>query len=706
MYLKLLNSNFRKAVKDYQIYIITLVISSALFFAFVSLSSPYNTIIADGSRYSDELFRETINLTVGLVSLIFFVLVNYVNNHMLKRRSKEFSLYMLLGMEQRKIAFSYFIETFEIGIAAIFIGTILGILLSGGLTSIVLVSTGGKMDYKVGFYPDTFLKTFLFFIFVFVFTGMFNTRKLAKTKLLELLNAEKVSEGQSQRKNIYMIGTVISILSFAIAAVMLKKYLSVERDYMSNVPAAINNRYQTVIGATLVCGIFSGCYAASYIIRIIRDKSTKYKYKKLNVVFINNLYARSTSNAKVIASATIAIAVSILGFVIAPVLADISEEFLDYRMPYDLMINNSYRYIDLQEDIPYIDYSFVRDILAEYGIEESEVCQQESYFVWGKNFKNANMRDSKWDMPRLAISLSDYNQMRQMANLPTIDLNDNEFALQVSNEIDKVNMEAQIKSAESEIILDDKRKLVLSAKPVYNDAVGTFLYNFGNSSSFIFADSVCENLKIANTCYYANTSKAIPINDCTEIEKQIKKQFRANYPELYDKYETKYKTDKDYQDFINPIRFMTQEINSVKINSVCIRLLGVYIGVIFFVICLSVLALQQLSDAENSKKQYWVMYKLGIEEKEIYSLIKKQISIFFSIPCVLAMIGAGIGVYVFLLRFGHKVEAYIGTEDFILNIFLAVIMLLIIFISYFWGTVKAYHHSIETVFKNNFRKQI
>lgn len=222
MYLKLINSNFRKAVKDYQIYIITLVISSALFFAFVSLSSPYNTIIADGSRYSNELFRETINLTVGLVSLIFFVLVNYVNNHMLKRRSKEFSLYMLLGMEQRKIAFSYFIETFEIGIAAIFIGTILGILLSGGLTSIVLVSTGGKMDYKVGFYPDTFLKTFLFFIFVFVFTGMFNTRKLAKTKLLELLNAEKVSEGQSQRKNIYMIGTVISILSFAIAAVMLK----------------------------------------------------------------------------------------------------------------------------------------------------------------------------------------------------------------------------------------------------------------------------------------------------------------------------------------------------------------------------------------------------------------------------------------------------------------------------------------------------
>lgn len=75
VYLKLINSNIKKTIKDYQIYIVTLVISSALFFAFVSLSSPYNTIIADGGKYSEVLFRDTINLTVGLVSLIFFVLV-------------------------------------------------------------------------------------------------------------------------------------------------------------------------------------------------------------------------------------------------------------------------------------------------------------------------------------------------------------------------------------------------------------------------------------------------------------------------------------------------------------------------------------------------------------------------------------------------------------------------------------------------------
>ena len=63
-----------------------------------------------------------------------------------------------------------------------------------------MLSTGGEVDYTIGFYPDAFAKTFLFFAFLFIFAGIFNTRKLTKTRLIELLNAEKKSEGQQQRK--------------------------------------------------------------------------------------------------------------------------------------------------------------------------------------------------------------------------------------------------------------------------------------------------------------------------------------------------------------------------------------------------------------------------------------------------------------------------------------------------------------------------
>lgn len=530
--------------------------------------------------------------------------------------------------------------------------------------------------------------------------------KLSKTKLINLLNADKTVEGHLQNKKKYFISLIVTIISFASAVIMIKDYLSTGRGYMSNIPSVVSNKYQLIIGILLVCGIFSGYYAVSYIIYVVKERSKHYKYKKLNGVFISNLYARSASNAKVIASATIAIAVSILGFVVAPVLADISEEFLKFRMPYDLMINNSYRYIDKKSDIPHIDFSFVNRILNEHGIKESEICQQEGYFVWASNFENMETRDNKWDMPRLAVSLSDYNQMRKMAGLSPIELAEDEFALQASNEIDTESMKAKIEAADHEITLDNGQKIKLSENPIYNDAVGEYLYNFGNSTSFIFPDSICENLDIATTCYYVNTVETIPISICNKIEDEIKKEFRDEYTILYSKYETKYQSDKDYQDFIEPIRFVTQEKNAVKLNSVCMRLLGVYIGVIFFVICLTALSLQQLSDAENNKKQYGIMYKLGVEKSDIYKLIRKQISMFFAVPCFLAISGACVGIYVFMIRFGHKIVAYIGTKDFMLNIAIAIAMLLIIFVTYFIGTIKAYQHSVSAAFERSYRKRI
>lgn len=59
-------------------------------------------------------------------------------------------------------------ETLEVGLLAILIGTIAGTLLSGALTSIVILATGGDFDYKLGFYPDTFLRQCCF-LFLFLF---------------------------------------------------------------------------------------------------------------------------------------------------------------------------------------------------------------------------------------------------------------------------------------------------------------------------------------------------------------------------------------------------------------------------------------------------------------------------------------------------------------------------------------------------------
>ena len=117
MYAKLFRGNIRKTLRDYLVYFFTLVVSSTLFFAFLSLTSRYNDILGGDGNYSLALFQDTIRYAVLAVSFIFIVLVRYINSHMLRQRSREFSVYMILGMEQRTVAGQFFREIFVMGVA-------------------------------------------------------------------------------------------------------------------------------------------------------------------------------------------------------------------------------------------------------------------------------------------------------------------------------------------------------------------------------------------------------------------------------------------------------------------------------------------------------------------------------------------------------------------------------------------------------------
>ena len=91
-------------------------------------------------------------------------------------------------------------------------------------------------------------------------------------------------------------------------------------------------------------------------------------------------------------------------------------------------------------------YDMTNEEYAAAGIKNCELVE-------ASNFENMETRDNKWDMPRLAVSLSDYNQMRKMAGLSPIELAEDEFALQASNEIDTESMKAKIEAADHEITL-------------------------------------------------------------------------------------------------------------------------------------------------------------------------------------------------------------------------------------------------------------
>lgn len=696
MYAKLFRNNIKKALEDYVVYFFTLVISSTLFFAFLSLTSRYNDILAGDGNYSLALFQNTIRYAVLAVSIIFVALVRYISTYMLKQRSREFSVYMILGMEQRTIAGQFFGETFVFGIAAVFTGCIFGTVLSGMMTAFVLRTIGGIGTFRLGFYPDTVLVTLLFFGMAFLCIGAWNIRKIYKIKLIDLLSEKKANEGQQKKKGGYLVSLAIALICFGTCGVVLYNFSHRNGIYAGNIPEEISNRYQTAAVAAAIAGIFALYDALAFLLSVVRRRS-KWKMRNINSVLLGNLFRKVSSTAKILSISTLAITVSLVAFVILPMLAEITTGYLDYRMPYDIMIYNNYRYIDEIDDIPEIDFSFVGDILKGHGIVLSEEVSQKSYFVWERDFNTVDTREYWNDLPRLAMRISEYNAMREMAGFEPVPLADNEFFMHLDFEMDMESTAEGIGTRK--IQLDDGTFLKLAETPVTNEPLGQYLFN-SDGSVLVFPDIVCDHLHLARTCYYADTETVIPYNLCDIIREEISGTFREHYEYLFTQYEAKYGTDKHYTSFIDPIRFRTQENNDTVLTATSVRLLGIYSGILFFIICMTVLALHGVADSIDNRMQYRTLYQIGVDRENIVKMVSRQSLHYFFTPCVIAFMIALLLIYSFVVRYGHKVFTYIGSTGFRFGVMIPGLLIVLILVCYYGATIYTIKRNLNRTLNN------
>lgn len=696
MYAKLFRNNIKKALEDYVVYFFTLVISSTLFFAFLSLTSRYNDILAGDGNYSLALFQNTIRYAVLAVSIIFVALVRYISTYMLKQRSREFSVYMILGMEQRTIAGQFFGETFVFGIAAVFTGCIFGTVLSGMMTAFVLRTIGGIGTFRLGFYPDTVLVTLLFFGMAFLCIGAWNIRKIYKIKLIDLLSEKKANEGQQKKKGGYLVSLAIALICFGTCGVVLYNFSHRNGIYAGNIPEEISNRYQTAAVAAAIAGIFALYDALAFLLSVVRRRS-KWKMRNINSVLLGNLFRKVSSTAKILSISTLAITVSLVAFVILPMLAEITTGYLDYRMPYDIMIYNNYRYIDEIDDIPEIDFSFVGDILKGHGIVLSEEVSQKSYFVWERDFNTVDTREYWNDLPRLAMQISEYNAMREMAGFEPVPLADNEFFMHLDFEMDMESTAEGIGTRK--IQLDDGTFLKLAETPVTNEPLGQYLFN-SDGSVLVFPDIVCDHLHLARTCYYADTETVIPYNLCDIIREEISGTFREHYEYLFTQYEAKYGTDKHYTSFIDPIRFRTQENNDTVLTATSVRLLGIYSGILFFIICMTVLALHGVADSIDNRMQYRTLYQIGVDREDIVKMVSRQSLHYFFTPCVIAFMIALLLIYSFVVRYGHKVFTYIGSTGFRFGVMIPGLLIVLILVCYYGATIYTIKRNLNRTLNN------
>ena len=135
MYFKLAAKNIKKSLKDYTIYFLTLVFGVCIFYTFNSIKSQGVMMELSGLQANAfELTNSVIGIASVFISFILGFLIVYANNYLIKRRKKEFGIYMTLGMENKSLSRIIFVETMLIGVISLGIGLVCGVLLSQGIS--------------------------------------------------------------------------------------------------------------------------------------------------------------------------------------------------------------------------------------------------------------------------------------------------------------------------------------------------------------------------------------------------------------------------------------------------------------------------------------------------------------------------------------------------------------------------------------------
>lgn len=378
---------------------------------------------------------------------------------------------------------------------------------------------------------------------------------------------------------------------------------------------------------------------------------------------------------------------AMISFIITLIMAQWALGYLDMRVPYDIEIRNNYSKGFLEQanisdfkELPKLDYSMVVEYLNDSGYEVKNYCEVEKYILKPDGSKEQ----------LLAISLSDFNKLRNMLGYEEVKLEDNEFATQwystvtdevISNYLDN-NYELNINGQTYNI----------NENLVYKDSIGEGFYS-NTDNIIILSDKVCEGFEFAEINFLANIKDTMSYEDADDFQyNYVYDWFRKDNSEFIQKYSKEY----DISHSIIRTRIKSLETNNILVTTLAMRILGIYLGVVLLMISLTVLSLSQLTDSIEHKDRFNILRKLGVEDKEVNKIILKQISIYFIVPIAIAMIGVSIFIYNFYIFYKDIITVFVGDGTFILSITFGVALMLGVYICYFGGTYYTFKRNINT----------
>lgn len=687
MFSKLAFRNVRRSARDYLVYVLTMTFIVALMFAF-------NSIIF--SKDLQKMYEMATMMAAMIGIATFFIvwivawLINYMVKFMLEKRSREFGIYLLIGMKKKEVSRLYIKENLMLGVCSFILGLGLGMLLQQVLIVVLYSIVRVEIQPHLEFNRYCLLMTVCCFAGCYLLALLRCKRRFRKMNIHDLMSEnqknEETKETHEKQKRLLLPLSILFILAFGIWI--------------------LSGNIQSVgAAAAFLTGLFLTVYVfytgvSAWIICYVKKKGKRI-YHGQNLFLLRQFASKLKTMRFTMGTLTVLFMVAFLGCSVALMFTDWQNQVLEMKFPFDVQVNSRNPEYDFAQELKIVEKeTTVKDVWI-YRIYENHTNDMNTWLYthlhyFGDTYLNADgtpnekkirkgVGDATYCRYDTYMGLSDYNHLRKMLGYPEETLGRDEYILQMKERVYKETGDFTKK-----IKIQDQGK-TLTCKKICTESFSQDGHN-GGDYIIVVPDEKIQHM----TPYYselaASVTGTVPDNLQNKLDNLSDKHDYAGHTYMEEDADNVcYGTDTVVTyDAVNLVRENASA--EVRYMLTCITFPCMYIGLVFLCIALTVLSVQQLSDSAKYRFRYQVLSKIGLGKREIHGTIFRQLFGYYLCPAIFSAVISGIiAVYM-----GARFNFYTGVSTPVLQYFaIAFVLFFGVYAIYFGATYVGFIRNIE-----------
>lgn len=609
MYTKLAITNIKNNRQFYFPYLLTGIITVAMFYIMCALESNPGIQSMPGAKDLGLILR----LGIGVIGIFAVIFLFYTNSFIIKRRKKELGIYNILGMEKRHIAKILSKEAFFTAIIAIGGGLVTGVLFHKLACMLLYRMIGFNGGITFSFSKKGVMITAILFAIVYLLTYIYDLFQVQLANPIELLQSGNKGEREPKTKAIMAVLGVLCLGAGYFIAITTKNPIK-----------ALTLFFVAVI--LVIIGTYLLFTAGSIALLKILRRNKGYYYQTKHFTSVSGMIYRMKQNAVGLANICILSTMVLVAVSTTVSLYVGIEDIMKERYPNEINISAYYDTGAPAEDsiAPIVEKSVKesgRKIRHEEDYLElyfAAIKDQGQYSLDKEKVKTAGDRVSGFVVLTREDCKKKYNE-----EIP--ELAENEVALFT---IKKTDMDT--------LVLENRSYHVKEIKQFQNTEDFETIADMMDEYYYVIVNDVqdMERLwQLQKDIYQENSSS---------ISRQVRLDIDGDSEQKKECFEN-IKTALGPEQAKARILIDSRQSSLDEFYQIYggFLFLGLFLGILFLMITVLIIFYKQISEGYDDKERFSIMEKVGMSNDEVKATIRSQVRTVFFLPIFMAAIHVG-----------------------------------------------------------------